>query len=145
MNFKKPKKVTVNHGFHQVLAFVLYNPTLLSFPWHYSPSIVLLHKSAVHWREMRFLLLFGLVVGQDVTLGRQLIDVVLYGLSAFGLTEFYPGMANFMVSLPSQYIKAIGTRLPHNETNLGLLAYYLGTADAKVGTSKNILLQVKNF
>ena len=94
---------------------------------------------------MRFLLLFGLVVGQDVTIGRQLIDVVLYGLSAFGLTEFYPGMANFMVSLPSQYIKAIGTRPPHNETNLGLLAYYLGTAYSKVVTSRNILLQVKNF
>ena len=102
---------------------------------------------------MRFLLLFGLVLGQDVTIGRQLIDVVLYGLSAFGLTEFYPRMANVLASLPSQYIKAIGTRLPHNETDLGLLAYYLGTVefltDVQRDPSEDLLLrsvfQAKNF
>ena len=69
-----------------------------------------------------------LATAQLLTTGTDWMDMVVYALSTLGLhfSQFYPLMAKSLISQPAYYIRAIGTRDPYMETDVGQLAIQLG-------------------
>ena len=71
---------------------------------------------------MRLLLLFSLVVsGQLITTENDWLDIILYAISTIGLytTGFYEILTQSLINQPALYIRAIGTREPYFDTDIG--------------------------
>ena len=86
-------------------------------------TCILYHKSKCQIRRelMRLLLLFTLVTGQLITTENDWLDIVLYAISTVGLytTDIYEIFTQSLINQPALYIRAIGTREPYYDTDLG--------------------------
>ena len=69
-----------------------------------------------------------LATAQLLTTGTDWMDMIVYALSTVGLhfSAFYPLLIQTFINQPAYYIRAIGTRDPFMDTDLGPLSIQLG-------------------